>query len=56
MNPQYYPPPNHVGVLLPPLPNNPAVNGDLAFAKDYVDALDWARKREHGSYLLVSTF
>jgi len=38
-------------VLLPPLPNIMPVNGDLAYAKDYVDSLDWSRRRERGSYL-----
>lgn len=48
---------NHVGVLLPPLPNIPPVNANLAFAKDYVDALDWSRKSAYGSlsfYILIT--
>jgi len=55
MNIQYFPPPNNVGVFPPPLPNIPPVNGDLARAKDYIDSLDWTRKRECRSYL-VSAF
>ena len=49
----YYPPPNQAGILLPPVPNDPPVYGNPAYAEEYFDQLKWSRNCKCKSYLLT---
>jgi len=51
--PGLIPPPNQSGIALPPLPHNPPIYGDIAYAVDYVNQLSWSRTRRSESYVLA---
>ena len=48
------PPPNTIGVNLPPVPHNPAILSDITNAKEYTERLSHIKCELHNSMLQVS--